>query len=145
MSFQFSLQKLLELKEREKKEAEENYQSSRSTFEEMGTQLYELLKAKEEMEADYNEKLKNGVAILELQQAESALMTMKTRILQAQSKTNEARDLMYQQEEQVQKAAVEVKKYERMKAMKRQQYEETIKKHEEQQMDEIATQLYAMR
>ncbi|PIB53998.1 flagellar export protein FliJ, partial [Pseudomonas sp. 2822-17] len=53
MSFQFSLQKVLEMKEHEKMEAQVDYQSAVGKFEVVATELYHTLKKKEDLLLTY--------------------------------------------------------------------------------------------
>ncbi|PSL51191.1 flagellar FliJ protein [Salsuginibacillus halophilus] len=145
MSFQYSLQKLLDLKQKEKDAAEQDYQASMDAFEETATRLYEYLKAKENVEADHEQMLQQGVAVMDLQMTETNLHRLKQEILKLQSETDAARDHMHKKHESMQEAHIEYKKYERMKAMEQEKHRHFLKKREEQEMDEIASQRFALR
>ncbi|MFC5712146.1 flagellar export protein FliJ [Thalassorhabdus alkalitolerans] len=145
MSFQFSLKKLLEMKENARVSAEEEYSRSVTKFEEKATHLYHLLKRKEEAEAFYGEKMKHGMPIHELQTAESSLMLLHQDVMKAKVSADHARVLMNSKKNEMQYAFIEYKKYERIREQKRREYEYGLKKEEEKIMDEISIQKYAAR
>ncbi|MFB4162667.1 flagellar export protein FliJ [Alteribacillus sp. JSM 102045] len=143
MAFQYSFQKILEIKEREKEEKEQEYQQSVEQFESMATALYELLKQKEQMEAVYQERMNKGILVKELQMNEKLVFQLQQEIQQVKYKTDQARDVMYQKEKEMQQASIEWKKYKKVKEWKKEEYEHLVKKEEEKQMDEISKRRFA--
>ncbi|WP_158737693.1 flagellar export protein FliJ [Alteribacillus sp. YIM 98480] len=142
MSFEYPFQKILELKEQEKEKKEQEYQQSFEQFESMASSLYELLKQKEQMESVYQDRMSTGILIQDLQLNEKLVIQLQQQIHQIKLKTDQARNDMYQKEKEMQNASIECKKYEKVKAWKKEAYEQHVKREEEKQMDEISTRRY---
>lgn len=145
MSFKYSLQKLLDIKENEKQMKEAEYASAQKNFEEKATRLYQLLKRKEEVEASYLEKLSKGVSVYEIQQQQNSLFRMKMEINKQMKETDLARAVMNKRQDELILISKDVKKYERMKEIKKEQFILEQKRLEMKEMDEISIQLYANR
>lgn len=145
MSFQYTLQKVLDYKEKQKQEKEALYNQAVKKFEEIATALYHLLKKKEETESYYEQKLKQGLTVLELQMHETQLLRMQKEIEKQQRLTNLARENMNRAQEHLIEMSVEYKKYVKMKEKQFEQYLENIKREETKLMDEISIQMYANR
>ncbi|SDG97939.1 flagellar FliJ protein [Alteribacillus persepolensis] len=144
MSFQYSFQKILEVKESEKAAKEQEYQRTVTQFEEKATKLYELLKQKETMEAANKSKVKTGMTIQELQTNEQLVLQTDRAIQHIQQQTSQARNAMYQKELELQSASVEWKKYDKVKEWQEQEYWQESKKREEEQMDELSQQRFVL-
>lgn len=145
MAFTYSFQQILNLKEREKETKEREYQQSVDQFEKVATALYELLRQKEEMEQIYEEKMKRGMFIHDLQQNEQAMFHLQNEIQRVMQKTNIARMRMQKKEEEMKIAAMEWKKYKKMKERAYHEYKEEEKREEAKQMDELSLRKYALR
>ncbi|WP_078554676.1 flagellar export protein FliJ [Bacillus alkalicellulosilyticus] len=145
MSFRYTLQKVLEIKEKDKQEKQQMYITATQTFEETATQLYNLLKRKEEIESDYRTKLEKGIVVFELQRHQSVMSGLQRNIEEQQFKTNVAREQMVQTQDVLTKSSIDVKTFEIMKERKYEQYLFEEKAKENQFMDEISVQLYVNR
>jgi flagellar FliJ protein len=145
MSFQYNLQKVLDVKEKEKQSKELAYADAQKRFEESATNLYQALKRKEDIEASYTEKMSTGIAVHQIQQQQNALSHLKSEIDRQTNKTNIARDGMHNKQNDLLNSAMELKKYEKMKEIKRKEYIEEEKRIETKEMDEISLQIYANR
>ncbi|MBU8907011.1 flagellar export protein FliJ [Desertibacillus haloalkaliphilus] len=145
MAFQFTLQKVLELKEKDKLTREQEYAQAMETFEESATQLYHLLKQKEDIEKSLQDRIIKGISIHELQRNEVTLMRLQTEISRQEQSTNYARDKMHSKQEALVNVSMEVKKYEKVKELKEEQYNDEMKRLESQFLDEISIQQFASR
>ncbi|UOE92838.1 flagellar export protein FliJ [Alkalihalobacillus sp. LMS39] len=145
MTFQYTLQKVLEMKEKEKQTKQLDYHEAAQTFEDTATALYNLLKKREKIEDGYREQLSSGMPVHELLQHQTLIMRLQQEIEQQQFKTNIAREQMYQKQDMLTKSAIEFKTYEKMKENKHEEYMLAQKAEENKLMDEIAVQLYANR
>lgn len=145
MSFQYTLQKVLDFKERQKQEKEAAFNQAVRTFEEIATVLYHLLKKKEETVSYYEEKLNQGVTVFELQMQQTQLLRLQKEIEKQQRLTNIARENMNHAQENLIEMSVEYKKYVKMKEKQLEQYLENLKREETKLMDEISIQMYANR
>ncbi|NEU29372.1 flagellar biosynthesis chaperone FliJ [bacterium LRH843] len=143
MSFQFTLQKVMELREREKNNVQSEYQEAVTNFETTATQLFEMLKKKETLEKKAREQIMNGTSIFALQQNESTLLRLGQEIQVQQRFTQLAREKMNRKQEDLLEISIEYKKYEKMKQLKKEQFEEEAKRLELIQMDEISIRLFA--
>lgn len=145
MSFKYSLQKLLDIKENEKQMKEVEYASAQKNFEEKATKLYQLLKRKEEVEESYLQKLNEGVSVYEIQQQQNSLFRMKMEIDKQMKETDIARAVMNKRQAELISISMDVKKFEKMKEIKKEQFILEQKRLEMKEMDEISLQLYVNR
>lgn len=145
MSFQFTLQKILEVRENEKLKAEKEFTQATKQFEEVATKLYELLKKKEEYESHYNSQILTGIHVFQIQQSYSILDQLQKQIDQVQHYTQQARANMNKKEENLVEKSIELKKYEKMKQIKYGQFLEETKRQENLLMDEISVQQFVNR
>ncbi len=63
MAYQYRFERVLTVREREQKEAEDRYRDSVDSFEKMAQKLYELLKKKELMEDSQADQMKTGIPV----------------------------------------------------------------------------------
>lgn len=145
MSFQFALQKVMDLKEREKNNSQQEYEEAVRQFEKTATELYHLLKNKEEVEEAARKKLARGTSIYELQQNESHLLRLQQQIYVQQRSTDRAREQMKRKQQKLVQSLIEYKKYEKIKALQKAEHEEEEKRREAREMDEISLRIYARR
>ncbi|WP_096199362.1 flagellar export protein FliJ [Bacillus sp. FJAT-45350] len=145
MSFQYTLQKVLEIKERKKNEVEADYTEASSLFEKTATELYNLLKKKEDFEEGYKQQISQGISVNQLQQYETVLSRYQGEIERQQKSTQIARDKMHRKQDALVTMSIELKKYEKMKELKHQEYLEEVKREESKLMDEISVQQFANR
>ncbi|MCR6096043.1 flagellar export protein FliJ [Salipaludibacillus agaradhaerens] len=145
MSFKFALQKVLEVKDFEKTDAERAYTESVEEFEGVATQLYELLKKKEELVEETEKKLLRGLAISSIQLNEQNISFLQTEINKLQLSTQKARQNMNEKEKFLLFKTVDLKKYEKMKKIKQAQYLENEKREELKFLDEVSIQQFVRR
>ncbi|OIJ17836.1 flagellar export protein FliJ [Anaerobacillus alkalidiazotrophicus] len=145
MSFQYTLQKVLEVRENDKLVAEKEFAIATRQFEEAATRLYELLKKKEDYEKHYNNRIEAGIPIFQIQQSYSLLTRLQEQIDQLQYTTQKARENMNRKQNLLVEKSVELKKYEKMKQIKYEEYLEEEKRLENTLMDEISVQLFVKR
>lgn len=135
----------MELKEREKNNIQSQYQEAIAKFEIVATELYEMLKRKEELENNAREQFTKGTSIYQLQQNQSTLLRLQQEILVQQRSTQLARERMNRKEQDLINMSIEYKKYEKMKQIKLEQFEEEEKRIELLQMDDLSIRLFANR
>ncbi|WP_209122384.1 flagellar export protein FliJ [Alkalihalobacillus sp. BA299] len=145
MSFRYTLQKVLDIKEREKQASENEFSKATKQFEEMAIRLYDLLKKKEDLESSCQRQMNEGIPVHQLQQHQTLLMRLNMDIERQQHSTNLARNTMYQKQKDLVDASIELKKYEKMKEIKHAEYIEEQKRIDNMRMDEISLQLYVNR
>lgn len=142
MQFRYSLQKLMDLKEREKEEAENVYSSAVKTFEEVATELYHLLKRKEALEEDARAKLSSLVSVLDIQSMQASMLFLQEAIVKQQKRTQLARAKMEEKHQLLLDASFEYKKHEKIREKKRMQFVVEENRLEQVSMDEISVQRF---
>ena len=116
MIYQYKFEKILTIKEKEKRDALSKYNAALKTFEEVAEKLYKLLKKKEDL--------------LEFQQ-EKLLSHCQQEVIEARYKMNVLQEVLLERN-------IEVKKYEKMKENEFLKFLDVIKEAENKQMDEIS-------
>ncbi|WP_185971010.1 flagellar export protein FliJ [Alkalicoccobacillus porphyridii] len=142
MGFHYSLQKLMDIKEREKETAESAYAEAVRTFEEVATTLYHLLKRKESLEADARARLEEQVSILDIQSMQTSMLFLQEAIQKQQLMTQQAREQMEWKQQQLVDASFEHKKHEKIREKKYMQFTLEEKRLDQMQMDEISIQRF---
>lgn len=145
MSFRFTLQKILDVKENDKLKAEKDFTEATRQFEEVATKLYSLLKKKEDYEASYYLNVERGMVIFEIQQSHLLIEKLQRQIDQYQLYTQKARENMNRKQEVLVEKSIECKKYEKMKELKHEQFKDEVKRQEKLLMDEISVQQFLNR
>ncbi|ADU30756.1 flagellar export protein FliJ [Evansella cellulosilytica] len=145
MPFQYGLQKVLEVKEHEKTEAELAYRDSMNHFENVATELYHQLKKKEDLLMAYDEKLKSGIPIGNIQHIQDTLQFLQKEINHLQRETQRTRDVMNAKQQKLSLKTVDVKKYEKMKERKFELYKLNEARLDNSFLDELSIQQFMKR
>ncbi|WP_413381614.1 flagellar export protein FliJ [Alkalihalobacillus sp. 1P02AB] len=145
MAFHFSLQKVMELKEREKKEGQSIYSKAVDDFEQKATILYNLLKSKESLEDNARNRIQTGITIGDIQQQQSQFLRLQEEINKQQVKTQIARNNMQKKQQELVERTIEFKKYQKMKELKHTAYEQEQTHLENVLMDEMSVLMYSKR
>lgn len=142
MSQVASLEKVLNLRENEKKQAQLDHSESVDFFEKVATQLYNLLKQKETLEQSLEQSLQKKMTITEIKHQSAYIETLKKQIIELQTDVNEARRIMNKKEQHLTKSHIEVKKIEKILENRRIEIKEKEKKEEIKKMDELSIRQY---
>ncbi|WP_394232530.1 flagellar export protein FliJ [Niallia oryzisoli] len=145
MGYQFKLEKIMSVKEREKNEALTVYNDSVKRFEEVAEKLYELLKKKEDLESYQSMKLVSGLPVQEIRHHQQFIVNLQKSIEQYQQMVLNARNHMIFQQEKLMQRNIEVKKYEKMKEKGLREFLDEVKQVEAKQMDDISIQHFVHR
>ncbi|MCU9612103.1 flagellar export protein FliJ [Caldibacillus lycopersici] len=145
MKFTYKFDKILALREREKEEAVFTYEAAVRKFEEVGEKLYQLLKKKEELELDQQNKIVAGLSIQELRIQQNYLINLQKEIHYYQQMVSRARQNMLYEEQRLQERNIEVKKLEKLKIKDYEKYLQLENQEEGKVMDELAMQSVARR
>ncbi|WP_232318146.1 flagellar export protein FliJ [Salisediminibacterium beveridgei] len=135
----------MEYKDREKNDAQKQHSEAVEQFESVATQLYEVLKQKEELIESQALKLQQGLPIAQIQQNEEILAHLQKEINALQWQTQRARKIMSDKEKLSITKSVDHKKYEKMKEIQYNQYVEDEKREELKFLDEISVQQFVRR
>ncbi|WP_430785929.1 flagellar export protein FliJ [Virgibacillus flavescens] len=137
-----ALSKILNVREQEKHDAQKKYHRSIEYFEGVATQLYTLLKKKEDAEGAREEYIQHTIPIDKIREQLAYIEMLNKQILQLQQEVKVARSEMEEKQVILTDAHVEVKKFEKIITYRRKEQEEIIQKNEKIFMDEISVQQY---
>lgn len=140
-----SLQKILQVREREKKDAQLAHHKSIQMFEEIATKLYTLLKKKEDAERSYDQYIKETTSIEIIREQMDYLDALNKQIIGMQQEVKKARKMMETRQEKLTGAHVEVKKFESVIESRKQDEKMIANRKEQALMDEISSQQYLAR
>lgn len=136
------LNKVLSIREIEKKDAQKAHHLATEKFETAATKLYGVLKKKETAEQQYKTYI-NGVSEIEKIKEQLAYIdNLKSEIIRLQHQVNHARTEMEQKQVKLTEAHVEVKKFEKVIEHRQKEREDEIRKQEQLFMDEISVRQY---
>ncbi|KHE73296.1 flagellar export protein FliJ, partial [Halobacillus sp. BBL2006] len=122
-----------------KKEKQKQYQRNLEIFESKATQLYELLKLKEEAELRFESTLADrAVLAMSFIQHQHYIEQLEEKVNALQPEVQEARNSLKKTQVQLSEAHVEVKKFEKLIDQKLATQNLLIKKEENKQMDELS-------
>ncbi|HET7629060.1 MAG TPA: flagellar export protein FliJ [Bacillales bacterium] len=145
MSFQFTLQKLLTVKENEKQHMERSYQKAYANFEKIAQTLYTFLKQKETIERLQAEGIQQGAVIGEIQKWQSNLDHVQKEIDHFQPLFQMARQEAERSKASLIEKSIDVKRYEKLKKLEYEKFLKKRKAEEMAQMDELSTTRFAHR
>ncbi|MDC3414136.1 flagellar export protein FliJ [Aquibacillus sp. 3ASR75-11] len=137
-----SYTKILQVREHEKTDAYKMYKKAVDSFEEIGMELFHLLKKKEEAEREYHSTLSGSAPIATITFQHSYLERLKHQIEHVQIAVNNARAEMEKQQGKLTNAHMEVKKMEQLIHNDFIVYHQKLTKQENEQMDEISIRQY---
>ncbi|RYG73924.1 flagellar export protein FliJ [Lentibacillus lipolyticus] len=140
-----TLSKILHLRENEKQAAQKSYQTAVEVFESTATQLYHLLRKKEEAERSYEACLEETATIHRIQEQAVYMENLTRQVVAMQEDVQAARAEMERKQKQLHDAHTEVKKFEKIISHRHEETMERLKKYEETAMNEISIQQYISR
>lgn|SRR5690625_2589284 len=140
-----TLSKILNIREKEKKDAQLAHHESTIHFEEIATKLYTLLDKKENAEEVYEQDFANLTSIDKIREQMSYIEFLNQQIISAKEQVNKARNVMEVKQVKLTDAHVEVKKYEKIIEFRNQEQLKSEIRAEQIMMDEISTQQYISR
>lgn len=145
MSNTKTMSKLLNVRENEKQIAQLAHHQSVEFFEEIATKLYRLLKKKEDAEESYEMSIKQLTSIDKIKEHATYVESLNRQIMQIQEKVKQARNKMESKQLELTDAYVEVKKYEKIIELRKNEQLAIALKQEQAMMDEISTQQFLKR
>lgn len=135
----YRFENVLTYRELEKTETEIEYQSAIESFEHVATELYELLKKKEETIVEQDQHLQQGASIDRVHHYMHYIDSLEKKIEQVQEQVIRARSKMQWFEEKLLERTIEVRKFEKMKEKDREKYRDELEAQEAQWLDELST------
>lgn len=140
-----ALNKVLNVREREKDDAQKAYNLAIKSFEDVATHLYTLLRKKEEAEEIYESSFREPTPIDKIKQQVAYIENLSQKIVVLQQQVQKARSEMAHQRGMLTAAHVEVKKFEKIIETRLKTEEELERKQEEAFLDEVSIQQYISR
>lgn len=137
--YQYRFEKVLTYREQEKTETEIEYKKAVDSFQTVATELYDLLKKKEDVTAEQQEKMKKGFYVNDMHQYGRYMESLEKRIDSLQQAVIKARSKMNWFEEKLLEKTIEVKKFEKMKEKDQEHYRTEMEHAEASLMDELTT------
>lgn len=132
----------MKIKETEKQEAQAQLATTVSRFEAELTKLYKILKQKEELDEQQQQKLETGLKVSDMKHHTSYTTFLTQSIGHHQQIVQEAREHMHEKEAELLAKNIEVKKYEKIKIKKQAAYQVMINEAENKLMDELSLRQY---
>jgi flagellar protein FliJ len=143
MSFQFSMEKVLSFKQKEKESIELELGEAVQAFESIAEEIYSLLKRKEDIENLSNQQFQQRIVVNDLQNTQRFLLSMSNKIKELQPVLQRARERMQVIQQKLLQQTIEVKKYEKLKEKQIHAYEMELTLYENKQNDEFSVLRYA--
>ncbi|MFB1081110.1 flagellar export protein FliJ [Jeotgalibacillus sp. JSM ZJ347] len=138
MAYQYRFERVLTVREREQKEAEDRYRDSVNSFEKMAQKLYELLKKKELMEDSQADQMKSGIPVQLLRHGQQFLTNIEKSISYQQKLVMDARTNMQRHEHRLMERNIEVRKYEKIREHDKKRYIAEQEQADREQMNELS-------
>jgi flagellar protein FliJ len=143
MSFQFSMEKVLSVKQKEKESIELELGEAVQAFESIAEEVYSLLKRKEDIENLSNQQFQQRIFVNDLQNTQRFILSMANKIKELQPVLQRARERMQVIQQKLLQQTIEVKKYEKLKEKQFHAYEMELTLYENKQNDEFSVLRYA--
>ncbi|SDM55180.1 flagellar FliJ protein [Psychrobacillus sp. OK028] len=139
VAYQFKFAKVLTIREQEKSETELAYKESVSAFEKVATELYNLLKKKEDTVDTQNNLLTSGLSVDNIHHYSNYIVGLQKRIDIVQKEVIQARSKMNWMEERLLEKSLEVRKFEKIQEKDLEQFQQEQQRLETIQLDEISS------
>lgn len=143
MSFHFSMEKVLSVKQKEKESIEQELGEAVQAFESIAEEIYSLLKRKEDIENLSNHQFQQKIVVNDLQNTQRFLLSMTNKIKELQPVLQRARERMQLIQQKLLHQTIEVKKYEKLKERQLTAYNVEITSYENKQNDEFSVLRFA--
>ncbi|GGB56600.1 flagellar export protein FliJ [Fictibacillus barbaricus] len=143
MSFHFSMEKVLSVKQKEKETIEQELGEAVQAFESIAEEIYSLLKRKEDIENLSNHQYQQKMIVNDLQNTQRFLLSMTNKIKELQPVLQRARERMQIIQQKLLQQTIEVKKYEKLKEKQFTDYKLELSSYENKQNDEFSVLRFA--
>src|SRR5690625_4956970 len=140
-----TLAKILNIREKEKKDAQLAHYESTVHFGKVATTLHTLLVEKENVEKSYEKDYGKITSIDKIREQMAYIDYLTQQIVRLQEQVNEARNTMEVKQVKLTDAHVEVKKYEKIIEFRKHEQLKSELRKEQIMMDEVSTQQYVSR
>lgn len=139
MSFHFSLEKVLHLRENEKQVLDGEYRNAYEDFEKIARTLYHFLQQKERLQDRQTENMEKGTPVHDIQALQDNLERLQGKIDHYEALFQTARQATEEKKVRLQDKSIDVKRYEKLKDLHYDLFRKKEKNMETAQLDEIST------
>ncbi|WP_088005926.1 flagellar export protein FliJ [Indiicoccus explosivorum] len=139
MRYAYRFDQVLNLREQEKTEVELAYQAAVDQFEKTATELYELLKRKEDTIRTQQEEMKKGFSVTAVRHYAFFIEGLESSIEFMQRRVQKARTNMAWHEDKLLEKTQEIRKYEKMKEKDYERFQQESDRLEMIRTDELAS------
>jgi len=136
--YHYRFDNVLSIREMERSETEIEYQAAIDRFEVVATELYQLLKRKEETIEEQTNAMEKGASVLSIHHYMNFIESLEKKIEQLQQEVMKARTSMQWHEQKLLERTVEVKKYEKMKEKDVERFNKEMNQLEAKHLDELS-------
>lgn len=137
--YNYRFESVLTFRELEKTETENEYKVSVEAFESIATELYELLKKKEDTLDTQQERMINGFSVSNIHHVARFIDSLEKKIVDVQQNVIQARSKMIWFEEKLLERRLEVRKFEKMRDKDELQHRVEMEQEEAKSLDELST------
>ncbi|ARD49297.1 flagellar export protein FliJ [Sporosarcina sp. P37] len=138
-TYHYRFEKVLTLREQERDETEMAYKEAIEQFECVARQLYDQMKKKEDVLEEQQQRMASGFSIDDLHNYSRFINTLDVTIDQMQKEVMKSRSKMNWIESQLLEKNIEVKKFEKMREIGKEQYNAEMEHAEANRIDELST------
>lgn len=139
--FQFSMQKILDLKVKNREQEEWNYAIILKQLEDENKKLSSFIVAKKDLQQDIVHHQTAGTSIIELHQKQSYVQHLEQLIHNQTLHVNEVKDSLKVKQRELIELKIEEKKWTKLREKKYEEYRVESNKIEQKELDEIANHL----
>src|SRR5699024_1236946 len=126
----------------EKMADEKSYKQSMAFIEHIATRMNTLLKRKETAERSFESDMQDIIPIEKIKEQVAYIEELNKQIINLQTEVNKARNEMDAKQSKLTDAHIEVKKFEKLIARRKQVKKAVLQKYENEAMNEISIQQY---
>lgn len=138
-TFQFSLQKVLNLKEKNKEQEEYRYMESFKRYQVEKEQLQQLLNQKQLMEEEFVQGQVNGVLIADIHHTQEYILYLNHSIHQQEKKLEQLFNDLKIKQNSLMEIKKEVKIWDNLRERKREDFNLEENRNEQKELDDMAS------
>ncbi len=142
IGYQYKFDKILSIREKEKKDALSKYNNALRVFEEAAEKLYRMLKKKEDLQAFQLSKMEEGLPVMELRHHQMFMDNLEKMIDHYQREVMKARQIMQTLQAVLLDKNVEVKKFQKIREKDYAKFQTASKLEEKLIMDDLSIQAF---
>lgn len=136
--YRYRFENVLSVREMEKSETEIEYQTATTDFERVATELYDLLRKKEQTIEEQQTHMMKGATIIDINHYMHFIDSLEKKIEKVQQEVIRARSKMQWLEQKLLERTLEVRKFEKMKEKDRETFKKEAEQIEAKQLDELS-------